>query len=351
VTAELGTIEGYYGTPWGWPDREHVIAFLSHHGYRFYIYAPKADRFLRKSWRESHPVEITEKLRSLSARCRSQNVGFGVGLSPYEIYLGFDRAAEDALSRKLEWLDSIGTEILAVLFDDMRGDVPGLAETQVHVMHWIAERTRAQKLIVCPSYYTDDPVLDRFFGQRPENYLSDLGRMLDPKIEVFWTGEEVCASEIGVAHVDRVAAELKRKPFLWDNYPVNDGIRMSPFLHLRAFTGRNAALGSHVVAHAVNPALQPHLSLVPMLTLEAAYNAGNKYAYGQAFEDAARLVLGDALAKRVREDLSFFQDMGLERLGKWGDLLRARYVAVDHPAAREIVSWLDGVYRYRSLDD
>jgi len=351
TTANLGIIEGYYGTPWSWPDREHVIAFLAAHGYRFYIYAPKADRFLRKGWREQHPPELTERLKNLAARCRALNVRFGVGLSPFEVYLGFDRSAEEALKRKLAWLDSIGAETLAILFDDMRGDVPKLAEAQARIMHWVAERTGASQLIVCPSYYTDSPELDRFFGQRPANYLEDLGGLLDPKIEVFWTGEEVCAREIGVAHVDRVAAQLKRKPFLWDNYPVNDGLRMCPFLHLRAFTGRSARLVSHVAAHAVNPALQPHLSIIPMLTLNMAYELGDKYAYGLAFEEAARLVLGDDLATLVCEDLGFLQDFGLGRLGDWKERLRERYAAFDHPAAREITAWLDGAYRYRHIDD
>jgi hypothetical protein len=349
VTAPLGIIEGYYGTPWSWEARDYVVRFLSGHDYRFYIYAPKADRHLRKKWREEHSAEITERLAALSARCRSLGVRFGVGLSPFEIYRNFDDDAQKHLAKKLAWLDSVGTEVLAILFDDMRGDLPNLAETQAHIVHWVGERTKAKHLVVCPSYYTDDPVLDRFFGPRPENYLEDLGRLLDPAIDVFWTGEEVCAREIGVAHVKRVGEQLRRKPFLWDNYPVNDGPRMSPFLHLRAFTGRPAALAPHLSAHSVNPALQPMLSLIPMLTLALSYRQGEDYSYGRAFETAAPLVLGDELAALVRDDLGFFQDMGLDKLGKWGPLLFARYADHPHPAAREIVAFLDGQYRVTEM--
>jgi hyaluronoglucosaminidase len=349
MTAPLGTIEGYYGTPWNWEDREHVIGFLAAHDYRFYIYAPKADRFLRKRWREEHPREMSERLSVLAARCRSLDVRFGVGLSPFEIYRNFDDTARSDLKRKLAWLDSIGAEILAVLFDDMRGDLPELAVTQARILHWIQEHTGARQLIVCPSYYTDDPVLDRFFGQRPQNYLEELGAALDPSIDVFWTGEEVCAREIGVAHVKRVGEQLRRKPFLWDNYPVNDGPRMSPFLHVRAFTGRSASLAPHVAAHAVNPALQAHLSLIPMLTLANSYRVRDGYAYGRAFDEAARLVLGERFANLLREDLTFLQDVGLERLGTWRQSLKERYANIDHPAAREILGWLDGVYRVTEM--
>ena len=349
MTARLGTIEGYYGNPWSWEDREHVVSSLANAGYRFYIYAPKADRLLRRHWREEHAPEVTERLAALSARCRSLGVRFGVGLSPFEIYRNFDDTTQADLKRKLAWLDSIGTEILAVLFDDMRGDLPDLAVTQVRILHWIKERSQAKQLIVCPSYYTDDPVLDRFFGQRPANYLEDLGAALDPSIDVFWTGEEVCAREIGVAHVRRVGEQLRRKPLLWDNYPVNDGPRMSPYLHIRAFTGRPASLGDHIAAHAINPALQAHLSLIPMLTLASSYRLGDGYAYGHAFDEAARLVLGDTLANLLREDFAFFQDVGLDRLGKWSDGLKERYSSIDHPAAREISAWLGGAYRVTEM--
>src|SRR5690606_15384834 len=124
---------------------------------------------------------------------------------------------------------------LAVLFDDMRGDLPDLAPRQAEIIDWIAERTRAARLIVCPTYYSDDPVLDRVFGRRPENYVEQFGELVHRDIDIFWTGEEVLSREISVAHVKRVTAQLGRKPFLWDNYPVNDGQRMSQYLHLRAF--------------------------------------------------------------------------------------------------------------------
>ena len=39
------------------------------------------------------------------------------------------------------------------------------------------------------------------------------------------------------------------------------------------------------------------------------------------------------------------QDVGLDRLGAKEEMLRERYAAVDHDAAREIIAWLDGAYR------
>jgi len=343
---DLGIIEGYYGRPWSDERREHAIAFLAPRGYRFFLYAPKADEFLRKRWRESYPAEQEARLRRLAAHCKARGVRFGVGLSPYELYRAFDDPAKAALADRLALFDSVGVEILAILFDDMRGDLPGLAATQTEILHWIGARTKAQKLVTCPTYYTDDPVLDRVFGARPANYLEELGAALDPAIDVFWTGEEVCSREYSVGHLARVEGQLRRKPFLWDNYPVNDGARMSQFLHVRAFTGRPASIAGKLAGHAVNPALQPTLSLIPLLTLVESYERGESYSYGEAFAHATDAVLGPQFARAVRDDLIFLQDTGLDRLGDRRRRLRERYATIDHPAAKEIVSWLDGVYRF-----
>jgi hyaluronoglucosaminidase len=345
-TARLGLIEGYYGRPWTWAARAATAEFLAGHGYGFFTYAPKADAFLRKRWREPHPQDQAAALRGFADRCAELGVDFGVGLSPFEIYRCFDEEAKGALADKLAQLDEIGVRHLAVLFDDMRGDLPALAETQAEILHWIGARTRSPRLILCPTYYSDDPALDLFFGERPGAYLETLGRALDPQIEVYWTGPEVCSRELRPGHVARVADQLRRRPLLWDNYPVNDGPRMSPFLHLQAFTGRSAAIAPLISGHAVNPALQPVLSRIPALTLAESYREGEAYDYGAAFRRAAQIVLGEALGEQVRRRLSALQDTGLERLGETAiGRLRERFAAFDHDGAREILAWLDGAWK------
>lgn len=346
----LGVIEGYYGRPWSWDKRAETAAFLAAHGYSFFIYAPKADPYLRRRWREPHPPHAAEALRAFAARCFGLGMEFGVGLSPFELYRDFNAEAKAALADKLAQFDDVGVERLAILFDDMRGDLPRLAARQTEIVHWIAARARSRKLIVCPTYYSDDPALDRLFGERPQEYLQDLGQALDPAIEVFWTGPEICSRELRPGHLERVRAKLRRKPRLWDNYPVNDGPRMSPFLHLRAFTGRSGANAAHLAGHAINPALQPVLTRLPALTLPDVYALGDDYDYRAAFERAALCVLGPQLAGAVARRLATFQDIGLDRLGEEAARLRLRFVAFDHPAAREIIAWLDGAWRVTGED-
>lgn len=342
---ELGIIEGYYGTPWTWDERAGTLRFVAEFGYRFYMYAPKADPWLRRKWREDHPAAEVDKLENFSRLCSAEGVRFGVGLTPWGIHSSWDDEARTALARKLETLDTLRIQDLALLFDDMRGDAHGLAELQVEVSEFVRKRTGADRLFLCPTYYSDDPVLDLVFGNRPPDYLAHLGRALHSDIEVFWTGPEVVSRGISAGHMRRVAGELGRKPFLWDNYPVNDGQRMSKYLHLRGFTGRPASLGNVVAGHAVNPSLQPTLTRIPLATLPAAYREGDAYDYAEAFRRAARDVLGDELGARIREDLVQLQDVGRHGLGAEREKrLRDRYATEDHSGAREIIRWLDGEY-------
>lgn len=341
----LGIIEGFFGRPYSWDERADLVRALGSAGYGFYLYAPKADAHLRKLWREPYSDHQLEALASFASVCRAEGVRFGVGLSPYELYRDFDGAARNALAAKLEQLASLGLDDLGVFFDDMRGDLPDLAARQVEIVHWIAGRVPEARLIVCPSYYSDDPVLDRVFGQRPPNYLEDLGLGLGPAIEIMWTGEEVCSLQFTTAHLDRVAGQMRRKPFLWDNYPVNDGPRMSRRLHLRAFTGRPAAIGDRIAAHGINTASQAVLTRIPALTLLDSYRDGEAYAYGDSFRRAARQVLGEDFAGLVERNLLALQDSGLDGMSdELKGRLRHRLVEYDHPAAREIEAWLDGAY-------
>jgi hypothetical protein len=322
-----------------------MVRALAPAGYGFYLYAPKIDGHLRRRWREPYPDDALEALAAFAEVCARAGVRFGVGLSPYELFLNFDAAAKADLAAKLAQLDSVGVVDLGVFFDDMKGDLAELAARQVEIVHWIAERTAAGRIVVCPSYYTDDLVLDRVFGQRPANYLEDLGAGLDPAIQLMWTGEEVCSREFSPGHLARVAGQMRRKPFLWDNYPVNDGPRMSRHLHLRAFTGRPAAIGVEIAAHGINTASQAVLSRIPALTLAESYREGAGYQYLAAFRRAAATVLGPELADAVERTLLLLEDAGLDGLSAEQHLrLKTRFGAFDHPAAREVVAWLDGQF-------
>mgnify|MGYP000082528709 CR=1 FL=1 len=338
----LGIIEGFYGPLWSWETRRRVMERLSPHGYSFYIYAPKCDPLLREQWFEPVPEGTRAGMAKFASACRAQGVRFGVGLSPLGALEAFDDVIRQALLQRLQLLDEIGVQDLVIQFDAALADLPDLADRQVELVHWVCEHSAAERIIVCPSYYSDDPMLDALFGPRPDDYLETLGASLDSRIEIFWAGEEVCARQWSRGHLERVAEQLQRRPFLWDNYPVNDSAAMADHLHLRGFTGRPAAMGSLCSAHAINPALQPTLSCIPALTLADSYHQGEAYQYMESTLTAMVEVLGESLAAQMFADLPVLQDNGLGMGSVQKQHLRSLYAGWDHPAAKEVVEWLDG---------
>ncbi|MGE0356041.1 MAG: beta-N-acetylglucosaminidase domain-containing protein [Burkholderiales bacterium] len=205
MVPELGIIEGYFGNPWSHAERKHVATGARRLGFSFFHYAPKADHFLRRRWRERHPDAATAGLAALSVHCRSLGMRFGIGLSPFELYRDYSGAAKADFLAKVRALDEIGLDDLAILFDDTRGDVPDLPAKEADIVHAAMAATRATRVVTCPTYYSDDRVLDGLFGERPAGYLEELGRRLDPRVGVYWTGEEVCSREYRPGHLDRVA--------------------------------------------------------------------------------------------------------------------------------------------------
>lgn len=336
----LGIIEGYFGTPWTWEERTHVMRTLAEWDYVRFTYAPKADAKLRRRWTESYTDAEAAEIERFAAACRDAGVKFGVGLSPFELYLDPSPEMRRTLRRRAGELKALGAEHIALLFDDMRGDMPDLAAIQADLAGEAAAETGGP-LTICPTYYSDDPVLDRVFGERPERYLADLGERLAPEIGIYWTGPEVCSLEITRGHLDRVASLLRRRPTLWDNYPVNDGPRMSRRLHLRGFTGRRDLSGC-VEAHDINPALQPHLTLLPAATLAIAYRDGPAYDYAAAQQEAAHDLYPDELAAHLVETTLALQDGGIDHIAP--ERVKVRYEGIDHPAAEEVVRFAEGGY-------
>lgn len=353
MNTKLGVIEGFYGEQWSWGERVDYAGFLKKHGFSFYIYAPKADGYLRKKWREPFPRSLEEKLAKLAGQYHSAGLEFGVGFSPYEIYLTpFDLEVKKLLQHRLDVFNRIGVNKLGILMDDMKGDLPGLADKQIEIVNWIAARSNAKQFVFCPTYYSTDPVLEKLFGKMPEGYLEKLGKELDKKVSMFWTGEQVCSKSYSAEHLGATSAKLGRKPFLWDNYPVNDGPRMCKFLHLRPSTGRPAAMRDLVSGHAVNPMNQSTLSKIVLLTLKAAFDKGAAYDPAKAFRRAADAVTCKEMAELLERDLPVFMDKGLDALTQAETVaLREDYTYFlearendTGKAAREIVDWLSGRY-------
>jgi hypothetical protein len=337
-----GVIEGFFGRPWGWPARLGAVEFLREYGFDFYIYAPKGDPYLRRKWREPMPLDTLEHLAVLGSRCRECGIDFGIGLTPFEIYLRYDAAARECLRAKVLELNETGAGTLAILFDDMRGDVPGIAELQARVIADICGWSSALRFVVCPTYYSYDARLTREFGAPPKAYLEDLGRLLDPRIDCFWTGEKIISNGYSAQHLIDVAADLKRKPFIWDNHIANDAKTRTNHVYLDP--GPWSLAVDAAAGLAVNPMNQPHLSRIALL--------GYRYLLGEGPDLPSvlpgfyRELAGLRVAELLSEDLRLLQNEGLSRLDEVTRrrLLERYESATGNPYADEIAAFLRGEY-------
>jgi hypothetical protein len=95
----------------------------------------------------------------------------------------------------------------------------------------------------------------------------------------------------------------------------------------------------------VNPCLQPVLFRIPALTLVESYETGEAYEYAHAWDRAAEAVLGPDMAEVMRRHFRLFHDQGLGRIDEQTPRIRERWSVFDHPAAREVLAWLDGYWR------
>jgi hyaluronoglucosaminidase len=347
-TTPLGIIEGFFGREWQWEDRTNYAAFLARHGYDFYIYAPKSDKHLRMQWQQDWPTATQQRLIELRGSYKDAGIQFGIGLSPHEIYRDNSRDQRQHLKTRIQQLNNLQPDILCILFDDMRGDIPGLADIQIDIAHEAAALSTASRIIFCPTYYSFDPVLEKVFGKMPDNYWQTFAQKLDSQIDIFWTGEKVCSPDYTREHLLLVDELIGRKPFLWDNYPVNDGAVKSNLLQLRAFTQSHAQLEGHVAGHAVNPMNQPWLSQIPLASLPLAYQQAQNYSPESAFTLISNDLCGSTLAQQLARDLAALQDRGLKNLSDTEQLaLRHSYSQFhSNPFAQEIIDWLDGVYLF-----
>lgn len=284
-TPRLGAIEGFYGEPWSDEARLQMAAWLPALGLDSYLYAPKRDAHLRKSWRKRWPADALQRLSTLASRCETSGLLLGIGLSPFALYQNYGHGERSALKERVTQLNDIGAPLLALLFDDMPGDCDRLAARQGEIAGDVRQWSSAKDLLVCPTYYSDDPVLDRVFGSRPHDYLREFAAALPAGSGIFWTGPRVCSDTITPADLPDLG-DAQATLALWDNYPVNDSKLRSEHIYLEPFTGRAAKLGSELSWHFSNAMNQPALSLPALRSLARLYGSGGDSGAAAALADA-----------------------------------------------------------------
>jgi len=274
-----GVVEGFFGPPWSMTDRQLLFNFGARRGMNTYLYAPKDDPYHRRRWRDPYPQPEWRKLLRLIAVAQSNEIDFVYGFHPGEGLSFSERKPVQILIDKAKRFYDAGVRTFAVLFDDIpsrlvhardrRAFGNSLARAEGS---WLAEINARQpdswkdvEWWICPSYYSEDPLLERVFGRFEANFLERLAENLPASVDCFWTGPAVVSATITLAHARRIARRLRHRLLLWDNYPVND-LSMASELHIGPLMGRDRSLPEIVYGYLNNPMLQPALSLVPLAT-------------------------------------------------------------------------------------
>lgn len=337
---KTGVIEGFFGPQWPEEDRLSFASFLARYGGDFYIYAPKQDPYLRKKWREAWPSDYVDKLRNYAKTFHHEGIQFGVGFSPFGLGEHLTQEDINLLSQKLTTLNEIGIDLLGLFFDDMPTD-KNLARTQIEALKVIQSFFK-QKIIFCPSYYTPDPILDKVFGQRPENYLEEIAEGVSGDVSIAWTGPKVISPVIDEAHLLEVGKLLKRKPFIWENLFANDGPRNCKFLKLKPFSGRDEKAFKATEAFGLNLMNQPELSKI-------LYYASKLVLDGKSPDEAYKEAIGELCSDHVKKFILKNNDVllttGLDNIAIETKQNLISELLEDHSrAAEEIRMWLNGEY-------
>ena len=216
-----GVVEGFYGRPWGTEGRLSLLKFMGANGLNVFIYGPKDDPYHHDKWCEPYPEGEMRDFKRILEVAKENKVAFY-----WAIHLGgsFKNGNEEdyaALFRKLGLMYDAGFRAFAVFFDDF-----GEADAKLHseicnrvVAGFLEKRGDCSPLIMCPNVYCG-------WGH---DYQKTLGELLDRRAHILWTGQWIM-SDIRAEYVEKIAKDLKRPPFVWWNWPVNDYCRSSLLL-------------------------------------------------------------------------------------------------------------------------
>lgn len=283
-----GIVEGFYYEMWSHAGRLRTLGFMRGAGFDSYIYAPKADPHHRDRWREPYPAADRRRFRELVRAADGSGVEFFWAISPgLTIRYSGRKDFNILLGRMLE-MAGLGVKSFGLFLDDIPEKLSktdktfgSLAHAQVDVTNRIYKelknRTEVKSFLFCPTEY---------WGLKATPHLKTLGRGLEREIGVFWTGEHVVSPVVTGEHARRIGAALRRRPVLWDNYPVNDYNRRK--LNMGPLMGRDAELPRRLEGYFANPMNEEMCSRLPLLTIGDYLRDPEGYDPAASWERAVR---------------------------------------------------------------
>lgn len=211
-----GVIEGFYGNPWSHEDRLRQFDFYGKYKMNTYVFGPKDDPYHRARWREPYPAQEAARLKELVDAAHRNKVKFVWAIHPAG---DIKWCKEDSVNvaNKLEKMYDLGIRTFAVFFDDVWGE-GARGDKQAGLLNYLTDvfvrkHHDVDPLIMCPSQYNK--------GWSHGDYLNTLGTQMYPEVRIMWTGNSV-VDMIEANDMEWINDQIKRKAFIWLNYPVND---------------------------------------------------------------------------------------------------------------------------------
>lgn len=335
----IGIVEGFFGPEWNKESRLSWAPFLKTYEGAFYIYAPKRDQHLRRAWRDEWSTSYIDELKTLINHFHREGLLFGVGFSPMGLGISLSNEDRIKLKEKISLLKDLGVDILGLFFDDMPV-TDNLLETQKEVVS-LSHEIYPKGLIFCPSYYTEDPILDKVFGSRPIGYVEGLKTHIPSEVDICWTGPKVISPEITDSYLVSTSTLLGRPPFIWENLYANDGPKNCKFLKLKYFEGRER-FTPFIRGLALNLMNQPELSKILYWSTCLALK-GLKPE--EAFDKSVQELCSPRLAEFITKNRDLFLNSGLDKMS---DELKQRLLAElqNHQCAyaKDLREYLRGDY-------
>ncbi len=308
---ERGIVEGFYGKPWSHLERLDMLRFEGEHGMNVYYYAPKDDPYHRNLWREPYSPAKTRQLHELVKTSRENFVDFCFAISPGLSMTYASDADFQKLTGKLDSVAKLAVSCFALFLDDVPQHLENpedlaryktLAAAHVDVINrlyeYLKSQSRENRLVVAPTTYTNA------WGSR--DYIRDLGAGVNRDVAIVWTGLAVVSPEITAAQAQEWGALLRRKPLVWDNFPVNDGVSWR--LNLGPLRGRDANLPGAVRGFISNPMNQAQASKIPLSTIaEYLWNSA-AYDADAAYQRALKEQYGPTIPRQLDAFLSTYGD-------------------------------------------
>ena len=290
-----GVVEGFYGVPWSREARLSQLDFYGRNKMNIYIYGPKDDPYHSSpNWRKPYPAQEAEQLKELVECARRNEVLFCWAIHPGKD-IRWNTEDRDLLMEKFESMYRLGIRAFAVFFDDISGEGTS-AEKQVELLNdiyhnFVKVKGDVAPLLMCPTEY------NRLWTKLEGGYLATLGGKLHPDIGILWTGDKVVAC-IDKPTMQFVNPLLKRKAFIWWNFPVSDYVRDR--LLLGAVYGNGTDIDDDISAFISNPMEHAEASKIALFSIaDYAWNM-DAYKSDASWRRAVRYLMpGHAAALQV----------------------------------------------------